>query len=594
MWAALTSDFKEFVSGVEEETAVVTTKLTQSVENLELGGDVTGEDGLSLESGFEATGMVVSVSDEVARRRTLTATYTEPLDESRPDVVAFVETFDLESETDQIATLLGTSASVKECFEMVCPEQVAYKDFWMRYFYRCDEGRIQLEWDQEYQEKKLAREAAISSGIATVTSLFGGAVAAVSKAVERVDKSAQEPVPASPFAFNAGASLFGGRPPFVLNTAVDEDDDDDEQEEEVEEELGWGDDDESFEDEEKGHDEGEPEEQKEPEEEIEFTGGVADDKLTEALAERDALHQTVALQAKELAALKNGKESPAILKQVEELTMKLFEKDAELAAFKASGEDKHMDDKQAKLDHANIKNLEATIDELKKSMDQQAADMAKAKEQFEFQLATQVEDADAKMAALVSPEEDGQLSAALQDAKGAKEECESLKLQLRDAQRQVTLVEESCNELKVALAEAKAAMEAQKASFDKLLKEETAKIKVAAEDASVDHCKEIESLNLQLQKMQSKADASDEKVVDLTAQLVSIRTAINAKSVEEKSFDTCSSGVQIPIPESDDDNIPVPTIVAAPEQELSATPTVNVPASSAAVQEGEEDWGDDW
>ena len=622
MWASLTNDLKEFVSGVEDETVVVATKISHGVDALEqLGGGgsgsvedtVIGEDGFLLESGFEATGMVSSPADEVARRRTLEETYTLPLDENRPEVVAFLEAFDLESKTELIATLLGTSATMKERFEQVCPERVTYKDFWIRYFFRCNEKRIELEWQEEQEATKKSRDAVISSGIATVTSLFGGAVKAVTKAVERNDRAAQETIPASPFAFHSGAtSLFGGRPPFVLNTAVDDDEEEEEEEEEV---LGWGDDDDSSDNED---DKEEPNESIATEGEIEFTGGADDEKLNQALAERDSLQQTIKLQAKELAALKEGKESPAFLEQIEKLKMKLFEKDAELAAFKASGEDNQMDNKQAKLDFDRIKNLETMVDKLKEAMNQQTLTMAKTKEEFEAELATKVNEAYVKIASLESAkaelelhalqdDNNGQLTAALKATLAAKEDCDGIKAHLAETQINLDLSNKSCLDLEAQLAHLKGLMESQQAVFEKRLNEEMAQFEAAAKESVAGSKSEIVSLSMQLENFKRKVEASDLTVADLTKELDTLKATSmtqegsltdHGKTSEEESNDTTSTGVKVDIQEDDG---PVPTLVAAPVgTEASLEPTMVGPCLVESVVESndntepEEDWGDDW
>ena len=598
MWAALTSDLKEFVSGVEDETTVVSTKLVQSVESLERLGATTGEDGEVLESGFEATGLVSNAADEVARRRCLVETYTEPLDESRPDVVAFLESFDLESKTEKIASLLGTSAIVKERFEQVCPEKVTYKEFWLRYFYRCNEKRVELEWQDNQETAKKARDAVISSGIASVTSMFGGAVKAVTKAVERNDKAAGDVVPASPFGFSSGGSMFGGaRPPFVMNTAVDDDEEEEEEEEEAEEELGWGDEDSFDEDDEEAEKEEEEEEEEkdDAEEEIEFSGGAID-KLTQALAERDALHQTVELQAKELAALREGKESPAVSREVEELKMRLFEKDAELAAFKASGEDNEMDDKQAKLDFAKITSLEAAVEELKASMEKQAADMAKSKEDFEAQLAAQAKESVTKVAALESAKAalesqamdnaNGQLTAALQAAAAAKDECQALQTQLVDAQTQVASAERTCKEIETALADATSKLSTQQAAFEKRLQEEAAAFEAATAESASGFQQEMDALTIQLQTALTHLQVSNQKVVTLTTELAAAKEELHKATpdlskIEDASNDTTSTGVQVAVHDDEGESAPVPTVPVSTSR----------PAEDG---EPEEDWGDDW
>lgn len=113
----------------------------------------------------------------------------------------------------------------------------------------------------------------------------------------------------------------GKRPPFVLNTAVDESGD--EEQEEEDEELGW-DDEEEADGEEESHQIEFKDEQKEKLEE----------SLKQALEERDQLQQTVHLQAKEIAALRKSGEI-FTKAEVDHLKIQLFEKESEIAAIKA-------------------------------------------------------------------------------------------------------------------------------------------------------------------------------------------------------------------------------------------------------------------
>ena len=252
----------------------------------------------------------------------------------------------------------------------------------------------------------------------------------------------------------------------------------------------------------------EPNESTFTEEEIEFTDGADDDKLNQALAERDSLQQTIKLQAKELAALKEGKESPAFLNQLEELKMKLFEKDAELAAFKASGEDNQLDNKQAKVDFDSIKSLEAMVDKLKEAMDQQALDTAKTKEEYEAELAAKANEFEVKIAALESDnavlesqtlqeDNNGHLASALQATLAAKGECEVIKVHLVDTQSQLALSNKTCVDLESQLAHLKGLMESQQAAFEERLNEAMAQFEAEAEESATGCKSKIVSLSLQ-------------------------------------------------------------------------------------------------
>lgn len=445
MWAALRSDLQEFVSGVADETEVVlqTTGGTPSRVNDE--GEMIGDD-------FDATGAVQSASDEVARRQNQPETYSEPLDEGDEGVQAFLDDFVIDNFTDQIATLLEDHPdTIKVQFEALVPTQISYALFWQRYFYRCDEDLIQEEWNEQQvarQEAQEARAQAIAGGIQSVTNLFGGALNAVSATLEKADSSGGGGVPMSPFIDSGGATpkdtsggggmnLFGsgGRPPFVMNTAVGEDDDDEEEEEEEEEELGWDDDD----DEDLDDDDDEEEEDHAAdvsEEQITFSGGNNDavnklsEELAQALSERDALKETISLQQKEIVALKEDKDESMA---VEKLKMTIFEKDAELAAMKASLEDTHDEDGGAssKKHSAKIAALERDVERLTKELGESKEEFDKAKT-----VAADIE------AELTSAEN----KAAVQDA-----ELKNTKTQLEETLAVLNTSQEECSALRRAL-----------------------------------------------------------------------------------------------------------------------------------------------
>lgn len=251
MWAAIRSDLQEFALGVADETDQV---IATAGSNTGRGSatPILNDDGDVIEGGYTVTGAISSAQDEIARREEDIETYTIPLDESDEGVQAFLDAFQIDEKTQDIAELLEENPdTIQSHFETLVPTEISYALFWQRYFYRCgDEERIEWQWQEEREARRQARAAAISGGIASVTNLFGGALNAVSQSLEKADHSNDE-VPMSPFISSGstkketsggGINLFGsgGRPPFVMNTAVDEDD----EEEEEEEELGWDDDDE--------------------------------------------------------------------------------------------------------------------------------------------------------------------------------------------------------------------------------------------------------------------------------------------------------------------------------------------------------------
>merc|ERR1712238_620173 len=177
----------------------------------------------------------------------------------------------------------------------------------------------------------------------------------------------------------------GGRPPFVMNTAVSDTDDDDDYEdddngngrggdeddgESEEEELGWDDDDDDFDvedddaadnkddtDTDNGNDD-------EGETTVEFKDAEKEtllDELEQARAERDSLQKTVEMQTEELKSIMAATTAPTPTPVVidgelggnnadsdpgtsQRLQMQLFEKDSELAALRARLEDENHDD----------------------------------------------------------------------------------------------------------------------------------------------------------------------------------------------------------------------------------------------------------
>jgi len=201
-----------------------------------------------------------------------------------------------------------------------------------------------------------------------VRSLFGGVGGAISSVMmssnpnegnrsgsqdRDKDEQGSEPNPTATSTFT-GLNLFGssGRPPFVMNTAVDESfDDQPTPPVEEEEELGWD-------DEEEG--DGGDEEDEDQVEEIEFKEDEKEQLeklLTQAISERDSLHEMVELQRNEIATLKLvGVGS----NDMEQLKMQLFEKNAELAALKASLEDTYDDDDDDNSPTSNKKDATKT------------------------------------------------------------------------------------------------------------------------------------------------------------------------------------------------------------------------------------------
>ena len=64
---------------------------------------------------------------------------------------SFLETFEIEAKTDEIAELLQKHEVLQMMFEELVPVRVPYKSFWERYFFHCDPVRIQRAW--EFQQE---------------------------------------------------------------------------------------------------------------------------------------------------------------------------------------------------------------------------------------------------------------------------------------------------------------------------------------------------------------------------------------------------------------------------------------------------------
>jgi murein DD-endopeptidase MepM/ murein hydrolase activator NlpD len=369
MWNSLRSDFSEFVSTVKEDTSHVLSSMDDRLEE----DDITPE------------------QEECLRRMLNTETYTTPLPtkadneeqddgldaEEAEQVAAFLETFSIEARTDEIGKLLELYPdSLKVQFETLVPTDVPYNDFWERHFYRCDEERIRDTWEAEEQREMEQRQRAVSQTIGSVTGFLGGAVKNLTATLSEDNQDRPFPRLTSMTKNQAEkAGLFGSRPPFVRNTAVDESVDEDDEDEE--EELGWDDEDDDL-DESFDRDEVEDEDDDEgDDEQIEFNDAATEklqEQLKQALEERDQLHATVEMQSQEIATLKQTspdlQPDEAAHELIKTLKMQLFEKDSELAALRSS----MLDDSRVQPNTAG----ENSDNEMVAKLEKKIADMSEA------------------------------------------------------------------------------------------------------------------------------------------------------------------------------------------------------------------------
>eukprot|EP00531_Pseudo-nitzschia_arenysensis_P006019 CAMPEP_0116147746 /NCGR_PEP_ID=MMETSP0329-20121206/17935_1 /TAXON_ID=697910 /ORGANISM="Pseudo-nitzschia arenysensis, Strain B593" /LENGTH=863 /DNA_ID=CAMNT_0003643727 /DNA_START=141 /DNA_END=2732 /DNA_ORIENTATION=+ len=376
------------------------------------------------------------------------------------DIDTFLKDFDVATKTEEISELLKSDAALQTTFSMLS-DSVSYADFWTRYFYRIDNPERLPETYSYYYQKHLEAvpptpEQPARATMGGLTSFLGGVVSKlthesdtdgyadtsgiVDESMDQttVDSSGEDGAVAaarSALGFLSTVAGTGGRPPFVMNTAVSDDDeeyedgdddddddelnqppeDDDDDDEDSEVELGWDDDDDEDFD---GLDDDEDEDEDEDEDnndihsdEIAFQEG--DDRsetvdfkdaekeglleeLEQARAERDALQKTVQMQAEELkmATVTSSPAPPAPTStgdaSTEALKLQLFEKDAELAALRSKLDDKHDDDDDDddnvdKDEHDTTNELKAQLENLQKALDAKDCDFGELKKATQAQ-----------------------------------------------------------------------------------------------------------------------------------------------------------------------------------------------------------------
>lgn len=291
-------------------------------------------------------------------------------DEDDPIVIQFLQNFDIESKTDDIASILDQHAdTVKEIFEALVPVELTYEQFWQRYFFRCDERWIRRSWDAYDERMRKERKEMIDKGKQTVTELFGGALKLVKgignqhdvkegnifekyqselemkKKAMKVSSTVVSATKQKNGETNTLGSFFSaGRPPFVMNTAVDEDsndyeNDDEDQGNDDADSFGWGsDEEEEIEFDEDSAENEEDTESIKGESEQEENDGSNVQELKKELdvirEERDQLHQTVEMLKKELQVASNHSEEVGQDKD-EYFKTQLLEKDSEISDLKA-------------------------------------------------------------------------------------------------------------------------------------------------------------------------------------------------------------------------------------------------------------------
>jgi len=549
MWSALRADLKEFVTTVTTDTSSALNLMDDNFPDVSLSSE----------------------EQEAIRRMKLEETYTSPLqnaeeedeeEETKKAVEEYLANFQIDEKTQDISGELEKYPdSLQPMFERLVPTTVSYNDFWQRYFYRCDVERIQDEWAAAEERERHERAQAVTHSLQGVRTFLGGAVQVVSKTLSEVDKEqdgedAEKQVGVSPFlgstaAANAKGGFFNsvGRPPFVLNTAVDEEDDDDNEArtEDDEEELGWDDEEDEGGDEDDGNDD-------EEEEHIEFKD-VATEKLQEqlktALEERDMLHQTVEMQTKEIAALKSAGLTGDAPEDIKQLQMQLFEKESELAAMKAAHLDISRD--QSLSDAAAVTTLEQEKTELQETLAAKESELneietllANMMEQLKQMTATseadktslkQALDKNAELEAKIgSQNEDVSANNAelLAEISTLKDENESLQQKLSGAEEQL-----------------------------------------AASNV------QIASLAIEVDDLKAKLSESQKQIELLTSELATTKSALEEQQARAATLEEATAGESHASP----DTISIGVRIDHDEEP---------PMKKVNGDDEEEDWGDDW
>jgi len=340
-----------------------------------------------------------------------------------PAVLAFLDSFSMADKSQEIGKILMEQAdSTGKHFDSLVPNAVTYEQFWQRYFFRCDPDRIEREWDEEEEKARRERQEMIDKGKQKVQNLFGGALKAITGDAgatgggtkeENIYEKYQAELKEKRRALQEGSAidvqvtkkiggiggLFGRvRPPFVMNTAVDDEEDEivstqgevsqsDDASEEEDDDFGWGsdDDDDENDDNDNLSDGSENDAESEGTEEVTFSehAGTSTSpeleklraELLKALALKDELQQTLQQQDQHLRSDGTQTEAAEDDSEVERLKLALFEKSSELSALKASIED-------AKGEDDGINQLVIRLKDQGAEIERMRSDLVRKDEQY--------------------------------------------------------------------------------------------------------------------------------------------------------------------------------------------------------------------
>lgn len=246
-----------------------TEPLVGLLEESEIEGGDEGDEAKTASAANESTGVDENSgsdsSNDISREEELIDEEEDAIE--RKEVQQFLHAFDVEAHTQEISQLLSTEddttlTPLQEHFQTLVPQTVSYRDFWARYYYRCDPTRIARQWErqehfdnlrqlkqQERRERaiKEVSDAAMSIGKSAASFLKGGwsgAAEAITAAGDLVEETAT----------SLRVHQSQGRPPFVMSAVEDDDDSyyEEEEDEEVGEDeggLGWSSDEQADEEE---------------------------------------------------------------------------------------------------------------------------------------------------------------------------------------------------------------------------------------------------------------------------------------------------------------------------------------------------------
>ena len=623
MWNALRSDLKEFVSTVADDTSNVLSQLDTGLNEGDDNNDDDDDDDPDEQGSNNSKKRAVNhaeLKEIMTLLRDHPGTYTEDLadEDDKEAVKTFLAEFSIDAQTDAIAQILEDHQdTVQKHFADLSPTPVSYEDFWKRYFYRCDEERIAQNLAEETERARQARAEAIQGGINAVTNLFGGVAKAVTNTI------APEASPGGTTGGQAADGKInffgaGGRPPFVMNTAMDESGASDD-----EEDMGWGDDDseEDLEFDDQG-----PSEVDSKTEQIEFTDKVSEDlqeKLKQATEERDQIQQTVHLQAEEIKVLKEKLEGGTVdataaannAAEVDELKLKLFEKEAELAAVKSKDNDDDMDESGhdissltktlSALPEDQLAQIKSDVfgisDEIKQVEAEQLAGLEKQVQELTETLAfkeaalaeatTKAEDSGEaeKLVALEHQVQELTVSLATKDAtlSEVNEMLATTSKELEASRSQLSSDQANAANADSALENLEAALQSVQSSLDALQLEHES-LQQSSQQAQADSASQLSALEA----------SHAEQMASLTAQLEQanqkVRQGEDALKEKEAELSAAKEQVVAPMPPSTPDSMSTGVNVEAPTPAFTTPRESNDSGAGGDDDEEGDDWGDDW